>query len=149
MAELSFEQEVRHTVYRLLLATGRIPSIDDIAAEREVSRNQIEHALETLYKSKALALMPESREILMASPWSAVPTAYVVQAGKKSWWANCAWDALAIPAAMGVEGEIESSCACCGEAMSARVADRRLVEGEGVVHISRPARTWWEDIHFT
>jgi hypothetical protein len=140
------DQQVRRRVYELLLEQGRMPLVRELA---DNLGRDVRHALERLYKVKALALMPESREILMASPWSSVPTAYVVEAGGRSWWANCAWDALAIPAAMGVPGKMVASCACCGEAMEAEVANRNLISGEGVVHIALPAKTWWDDIHFT
>ena len=109
----------------------------------------VRDSFERLYKHKALALMPESREVLMAPPWSAVPTIYLVESGGKSWWANCAWDALAIPAALNQPGRVTTSCACCGEAMGAEVDGRKLVSGEGVVHIALPARTWWDDIFYT
>jgi hypothetical protein len=143
------DQVVRLSVYELLLDRGRMPSIAELASSLGLAEADIRESLERLFAQKAIALMSESREILMASPWSAVPTSYVVEAGGRSWWANCAWDGLAIPAAMGVPGKMIASCACCGEGMTAEVDGPRLLVGEGVMHIALPAKTWWNDIHFT
>lgn len=140
---------VRGKVYELLLATGRMPKVAELALALYQDELAVRESLKRLYAAKALALMPDSGEVLMASPWSAVPTAYVVEAGGRHWWANCAWDALAIPAAMGVRGQVTGSCSCCGEAMEAEVEGRRLLRGEGVVHIALPAKVWWNDIFFT
>lgn len=143
------DQDVRLCAYRLLLQRGVTPLAVEIADDLSRTEADIRVSLERLYKQKALALMPESREILMASPWSAVPTIYVTECGGRNWWANCAWDALAIPAAMKQPGRVSTSCACCGESMVAEVDGRRLVAGDGVVHIALPARIWWQDIFFT
>jgi len=126
-----------------------MPSLANLAASLNRSNGEIETSLKNLHAAKALVLMPESGEILMANPWSAVPTTYTVEAGGKRWWANCVWDALAIPAAMGVRGKVMSSCACCGEGMTAEVEDRQLLSGEGIVHIALPAKKWWENIFFS
>jgi hypothetical protein len=34
----------------------------------------------------------------MANPFSAVPTPFLVRSGDRSWYGNCIWDALGIPA---------------------------------------------------
>jgi hypothetical protein len=143
------DQQVRLRVYDLLLQTGGMPKIADLAHSLGRSLSDVTDSLKRLYAAKALALMPESGEVLMASPWSAVPTPYVVECGGRSWWANCGWDALAIPAAMGQKGKAITSCACCGESMTVEVDKRELLSGDGVLHISVPAKVWWNDIFFT
>ncbi len=143
------DQAIRNRVYEQLLASGNMPSATAVASSFGIERLEVLEAFKRLYAQRAVALMPESGEVLMASPFSAVPTAYLVDCKGKSWFANCAWDALAIPAAMGARGSIRASCACCGEAMHAEVESRKLLSGEGVLHIAMPAKTWWNDIHFT
>jgi hypothetical protein len=77
----------------------------------------------------------------MAEPFSAVPTAFAVRAGDRRWWANCAWDALAIPPLVGVDAVVETACPDCGEALTDR--------GDAVAHFAVPARDWWRSIGFT
>ena len=51
----------------------------------------------------------------MANPFSGVETPFKVHANGKSYFANCAWDTLGIPAALHVDAEIEAACAQSGE----------------------------------
>jgi alkylmercury lyase-like protein len=85
----------------------------------------------------------------MANPFSAVPTAYRVLADGRWWYANCAWDAFGILAALDVDGLIESSCPDCGEAYAVEVANRRADADGFLFHCLVPAAHWWDDIVFT
>ena len=106
-------------------------------------------AFERLGEGKALVLQPESGEVLMAEPFSAVPTAFEVESETGSWWGNCIWDALGIPAMLDCDARIRTSCADCGEAMTLEVRDGELLPATGVVHYALPASRWWQDIVFT
>ena len=59
----------------------------------------------------------------MANPFSGVPTPYRVVAGGRTWFANCAWDAFGICAALHADGRIETTCADCGEPVVIEVRD--------------------------
>ena len=59
----------------------------------------------------------------MANPFSAIPTAYRVHAAGRSWFANCAWDAFGICAALHTDGRIETNCPECGETIECDVRD--------------------------
>jgi hypothetical protein len=72
-----------------------------------------------------------------------------VTAVERDWYANCAWDAYGIPAALGVDGHISSSCPDCGESIEIDVVARASVPDRDVVHLLLPARRWWDDIVFT
>ena len=103
-----------------------------------------------LHDAHALVLQPDGTEIRMLNPFSAVETAYRVEAGGRSWFANCAWDALGIPAALHVDGRIDAACPDCGDRLELEVRDGELVRGaELLVHFVVPARRWWDDIAFT
>jgi hypothetical protein len=85
----------------------------------------------------------------MLNPFSAVPTAYRVEAGGRSWYGNCVWDAFGIPAALGADGHVSTTCLDCGEALDVDLVDRRPRPTDLVAHILLPARRWWDDIVFT
>jgi hypothetical protein len=81
----------------------------------------------------------------MANPFSAVPTAFRVQANGRAYWANCAWDALGIPAALDADARIEARCPA-GEPIGIAVTDGQ-VRGEGAVaHFAVPFRQWYDDL---
>ena len=84
----------------------------------------------------------------MAEPFSAVPTGFEVNAGNRSWWGNCIWDALGIPAMLKVDARIYTACGCCNDAMALTVKNGRLLDKSGSIHFAVPARRWWEDVVF-
>ena len=102
-----------------------------------------------LHEEHALVLEAGSGSIRMAAPFSAVPTVYRVHAQGRWWFANCAWDALGICAALGVDGRVESVCPDCGELYTVEVRDRRLDRDDLLFHVLVPAAHWWDDIVFT
>lgn len=105
-------------------------------------------AYQRLADGKALVLQG-NREILMAEPFSTVPTPCVVENGKRSWWANCIWDALGVPAMLKEDARILTSCGCCGDVMTLEVKEGRLLKASGVAHFAIPARDWWKNVVFT
>jgi hypothetical protein len=115
----------------------------------DLSLAEVKASLERLASAKVLVLQPESREVLMAPPFSAVPTPFAVSAADRVYFGNCIWDALGIPAMLSCDARVETSCGCCGEAMSVSVEDQSLQTSEGLVHFAIPARRWWEDIVFS
>jgi hypothetical protein len=136
---------VRAVIYERVAATGRAPDTAEIAGW--VDGADEAHAVLRRLHDGHLLVLDDDGEILMALPFSAVPTAHRV-VGSRSWWANCAWDSLAIPAALGVDADIEAEWMDTGEPVGLRVLDGRL-EGDqdgGFVHFLRPAARWWDDI---
>jgi hypothetical protein len=86
----------------------------------------------------------------MANPFSAVPTAFRVQAVGRWWYDSCAWDAVGVCAALQVDGRIETSCPDCGEPIALEVRDQRVDNEQLVSHCLVPAaRSLVEDIIFT
>lgn len=94
-------------------------------------------------------LEPGSDAIRMANPFSAVETPYRVHARGRSWYANCAWDAFGIPAALGSDGSFESVCPDCGEDYAVEVRGGAIDRPDLVFHVLVPAARWWDDIVFT
>ena len=85
----------------------------------------------------------------MANPFSAVPSAFRVDAGGRTYFGNCIWDALGILAMLGGEGAVATECPDCDEPLHLKVRAGRLEPTEAVVHFAVPARHWWDDIIHT
>jgi hypothetical protein len=88
-------------------------------------------------------------DLLMAHPFSARPTAFPVISEGRRWYANCIWDALAIPAMLQVDAEIPARCAQSGVDLPIRIRSQRVEAPECLVHFAVPLRQWWADIVFT
>jgi hypothetical protein len=140
------DAKVRAAVYEATIDTGAPPTIHDMARDLELATASVRESLERLAVGKALVLQRDSREVLMANPFSAVPTPFAVRANERLYYGNCIWDALGIPAMLQADAHIESSCGCCGEAMQLTVQGSQLEPLEAVVHFAIPAHRWWQDI---
>ncbi len=114
---LSFEKQVRFQVYTQFVTTGRAPTIGEVAYALSCSRPEVQAAYQRLAAGKALVLQ-ESGEVLMAEPFSAVPTPFTVEVGTR--------EAMTL--------EVRDSMLQYPHA--------------GVVHLAIPPREWWNDVVF-
>jgi Alkylmercury lyase len=140
---------VRQAIYEAFAEGGVPPTRDSIAARVALPLERVAASYERLADAHVLVLDPDTREVWMAMPFSAVPTAFRVRAAGRAWWANCAWDAFGIAAATGTDVEIETTCADCGERIPLAVAGGAPRGPAAVAHFAVPAANWWDDIGFT
>ncbi len=142
-----FDKQVRAQVYAHFVQTGQAPAMDAIAQALARPVADVQAAYQRLAAGRALVLQANG-EVLMAEPFSAIPTAFTVQAGGHRWWGNCIWDALGIAAMLKADAHIATSCGCCGYAMALEVQAGTLQAAPGVVHYAVPPRDWWNDVVF-
>jgi Alkylmercury lyase len=141
---------IRTHVYASFVRDRTMLSPGAAAADLGLAEPAVADAYRRLHEAHALVLEPDSLRIRMLNPFSVVETPHRVACAGRSWFANCAWDALGIPAALHADGRIDSACPDCGEALHLEVEDGELVQGaELLVHFVVPARGWWDDIGFT
>ncbi len=90
-----------------------------------------------------VVVLSSAHEILMAHPFAGHRDGARVDSGGRTWWGNCAWDALGIAAALGLDDARVTSNGVVLE------LNRSGLAGDAVFQISVPARHWWDDIAFT
>ena len=131
--------ELRNRIYSYFVEHGRAPTRAEIGDDA---------ALQRLHDEHALVLDSDTGEIRMANPFSALPTPYRVDSEGGSWYANCAWDAFGIPAALRADGHVSTTCGDCGDPIEVDLQDGPA-PADYVFHVVVPARQWWDDIVFT
>jgi ribonuclease HI len=141
------ERAVRLFVYRHFVETANAPDLATIARATAIADHDVAAALRKLADQHAIVLAPASVSVWMAHPFSAVPTPYPVDAGGRTYWANCAWDAAGMLSLIG-DGETQTLCADCGQPAGFGVQDGALL-GDGVVHFAVPPRRFWENVAYT
>jgi len=142
------DARVRLFVYSHIIRLEKSPTVVDVAKALSCSTKRVRGSLSRLSESHAFMLQ-EGNELWRAAPFSCIPTAFPVKVGKRSWFGNCIWDALGIPAMLREDARIEASCGCCNYQMPVEVKGGRLVSGKGLIHIAVPAREWYKDVVFT
>jgi Alkylmercury lyase len=129
----SRELEVRRQVMEAFAATGEAPPVSDM------------DALGALAESHVVVLDPPGTgRIVMAHPFAAPGADATVTADRRTWWGNCAWDALGIVAALGLNDARVAS-----GSVELEVRDGAVVDEDVLFHVAVPAARWWDDIGFT
>lgn len=146
---IELDTRVKLAVYRHFAETGERPSPKDVAARAGGTTPDIIDAYGRLRAQRLLVLERDGESIRMAPPFSGVPTQHEIVANGVRYFANCAWDALGIPAALGRPGEVHSRCEQSGEPLVLPVELDGPAESSWLFHCLVPAAKWWEDIVFT
>jgi hypothetical protein len=141
--------DLRNLTYRRFVELGGAPSAAGIAETIGSSVALVRDGWRRLHDAHALVLDRDGTELRMANPFSARPTPHRVQAAGRSWYANCAWDAFGICAALHVDGEIRTECPDCQMPIDVAVRDQRPDDQGLLFHVLVPAVDWWRDIGFT
>jgi hypothetical protein len=142
-------RDVRLYVYRQMVDTSAAPSAVDTARALHRTEAEIESAYRALADAHMLVLRPNSHTVWMAGPFSNMQTAFTVIAGGRAYYANCAWDAFGVPALLGADARIFTTCGDCGGVLERKVSNGALPETRGIVHFALPARRWWDDVGYT
>jgi hypothetical protein len=144
------QQKIRWFIYDHFVQQARPPTIAEAAQALNLPVAQTRAIYHWLHDNHFLFLEPGHDEVRMANPFSAVPTDFRVHhVDGRRWWANCAWDALAIPAMLQIEATVEAACADCREPITLTVENEQI-QGHGeLIHFALPFKRWYDDLIFT
>ena len=131
---------LRRRILRFFAGERRAPAPFEVSATQDHFRE--------LAHEHAVVLDGEGR-IVLANPFSGVPTGYVAEAGGSSWDAPCAWDAFGVLAALGRDGAVRTRCSDCDEPLVVEVLRGSLVDTDAVAHFLVPAARWYDDLIHT
>jgi hypothetical protein len=140
---------VRLAIYQHFAAHGTAPTRAELAVGCGLDPVEVAAALERLDAARAIVLKPGTHELWMAMPFSAVPTDYRVEWDTGAAFANCAWDAFGIAAALATDVTITTHDPLDRTPLRIEVRGGRVIPDTYAVHFAVPAAQWWADIGFT
>ena len=140
---------VRLTVYQHFAATGTAPTLATVAERLFLSPGAVRESYRHLRTSRTLVLGDDGETIRMAPPFSGVPTQHQVMSDGVDYFANCAWDALGIPAALHRPATVHSRCEQSGAPLELEIGEAGPSPSSWIFHSLVPAARWWDDITFT
>ena len=146
---VEFVVQVKTTVYRHFAETSCRPSAEDVAERVGSDVGSVLDAFRRLHAQRLLVLEADGSSIRMAPPFSGVATQHIVEVDGSQYFANCAWDALGVPAALHKLGTVHSRCAQSGEPLRLDVGLKGPERSDWLFHCLVPAAKWWDDIVFT
>ena len=131
-------------------AAGASPTRVSVAQALGLDDAQVAASYAALDATHVVVLERDTGEAWMAMPFSAVPTAFRVVVGGRSVWANCAWDAFGIAAALDQDITFTTPCPASDAVIAGGVRRGVAYAHPGAVaYVGVPAVQWWDDIGFT
>lgn len=144
-----FDTRVKVAVYGATAESGRLPSLEAVAETVGATPEAVRLAYRALRANRLLLLEDDGVTIRMAPPFSGVPTQHRVTVNGIEYYANCAWDALGIPAALRRPGLVHSRCEQSLEPLHLPVGLDGPEPSSWLFHCLVPAAKWWDDLVFT
>jgi hypothetical protein len=146
---MDFPTSVKLAIYRLTAEHGSPPAQTVVAEAVGAPLAEVRAAYESLAGNRLLVLQADRATIRMAPPFSGVPTQHRVTVAGVRYFANCAWDAFGIPAALHRPGLVESECAESHAPLHLEIGLESPPPSPWLFHCLVPAARWWADIVFT
>ena len=150
MTDATLAQRVRFRIFEYFLEHSVPPVVEELMREFALDRAAAEAVLDELVTSRSIALVKGTHRILMAFPFSAVATPFVVHTRGRDYLANCAWDAVAFHAMLGeVPVDIDSFCHHCAEPIRIEFRGGRATKvqpAETLIYLALRPTDWWTDI---
>lgn len=152
MTDEDLQQRVRHFIFEHFMEHAAPPVLEQVMTEFALSRADAEAVLTDLEAARHIALVRGTARILMAWPFSAIATPFRTSVRGRTYFANCAWDAIAFHAMLGDDIAVDSFCHHCATPIRIEMHDghaTRVDPPETIVYFARPPTEWWEDITTT
>lgn len=139
----------RAFIYQHFVETARPPNVEETAAHFQIAADEAAVFYRELDARHAIFLDPGTLTIRIANPFSGVPTPFLVHARGQTYYANCAWDALGIPAALHADARIDAEYAEDYAPLNLTVRDGAVTHPGAVAHLLVPFREWYNDMAYT
>ncbi len=146
---MELDRQIKLAVYHHFAESGRRPDAVEVALRVGCDPVEVVDAYSRLREQRVLVLEADGISIRMASPFSGVPTQHVVESAGVRYFANCAWDALGVPAALRRPGTVLSRCEQSLDPLILDVGVDGPEPSDWLFHSLVPAAKWWDDIGFT
>jgi hypothetical protein len=141
--------QVRAFVYNHFADTTHPPSAEDTARHVNIEIEEARTLYKELHNHHAFFLEPDTLNIRMANPFSGVPTDFKVHVNGKTYFANCAWDMLGVPATLQSDAIIDAVCTESSDPVQLEIRDGKVINSELLVHFPLPFSRWYDDLIFT
>ena len=157
--------QIRAFVYNHFADTTLPPSVENTARHFNIKIEEAGTLYGELHNRHAFFLEPDTLNIRMANPFSGIPTDFRVHSNGKTYYSNCAWDMLGIPAALALRSNavIEAICTESDDRVQLEVRDGQIqaqaaVPGGDIksiltsdlkIHFPLPFARWYDDLLFT
>lgn len=143
---------LHHTILSYIVLNGYAPTASELASLLHTSEAEIKLSLRSLQEYHGIVLHPDGEKIWVVHPFSLAPTNFIVSAGDKMWWGNCAWCSLGIAVLLHqslIDCVITTSIGAHGEKLDIHISGGEIVETDILIHFPIPMRHAWDNVIYT
>jgi hypothetical protein len=139
-------ERVHHLLTTHVIERGHAPDVATLARLARCSAAEAAQALTRLSEMHGVILEPGSDRVWSLHPFALTPTSFWVSTDDgRGWWANCAWCALGVAAALRRDVTVCARDGAEGDPLVFRVEGGRPGRADLVVHFPFPPGRWWDN----
>ncbi len=139
------EGSAHSAIIRFVARHGYAPPMGELCRMLDCSEEECESVLARLSAIRGVILKPGSNEIWAIHPFTLMPTATYVSTADQSWWANCAWCALGIGAALGQDIRVSTKVGAHDTDLHFDVRNGEASRAELLIHFPFSPGEWWNN----
>jgi alkylmercury lyase-like protein len=140
---------VRKFIFDYFFENTTAPTVEEAMARFGLARLDAFETFRGLESDHHILLVPGTQRILMANPYSAVATPFRVFAGKRRYFANCAWDTVAMHVMLDTDSRVESFCHHCAEPIEISLSNGTVTSStpeNPLIFLSMPVAKWYDNL---
>ena len=142
---MSQETELHTAIIRHVAERGFAPPISTLRETLGWSESVVRGVLARLAEIRGVILKPNSADVWAIHPFTLMPTPTWVETEGGGWWANCAWCALGIGAALRQDIRVVSRLGAEQQTLEFRVQGNRVSDERLLIHFPFPPSEWWNN----
>ena len=139
------EVELHTAIIRHVAERGFAPAMSLLQAQLGWPDAELRSGLTKLVEMRGIILKPNSTEVWGIHPFTLMPTATWVEAKGGGWWANCAWCALGIGAALNDDIRVCSRAGAEHVGVDFQVQRGRSSNDRLLIHFPFAPSEWWSN----
>lgn len=125
------------------------PPLEEVMQRFKLTRLEAFESFRELEKDHQIVLVPGTQRILMANPFSAIQTPFRVYVGSRRFYANCAWDSVALHVMLEQDARVESFCHHCAEPIELFLSKGEAKSSKPaspLIFLSTPVSKWYDNL---
>jgi len=140
---------IRKYIFDHFFEYATAPPLEEVMQRFGLTRKEAFAIFRELEEDHQIVLVPGTQRILMANPFSAVSTPFRVHINGTRYFANCAWDTIALHVMLEKETLVESFCHHCAESIEIRLVGSEVKSSKPstpLIYLSMPVAKWYDNL---
>jgi len=143
------QRVIRKYIFDHFFEYTTAPPLEEVMQRFKLTRKEAFNRFKELEAEHHIHLVPGTQRILMANPFSAVSTPFRVYFGASRYYANCAWDTVAMHVMLEKEACIASFCHHCADPIEITMTGGEVKASNPpapVIFLSTPVADWYDNL---